>query len=647
MPASQHNVGPDTPMGATLVAGGATFRTWAPHATAVVVVGDFNGFAVEDSATLVADGKGHWVGFIPGVNEGQHYKFRITGPDGTGDKRDPYARQVDATDWNCVIRSGHFPWHDTGYVTPHFPNFILYQLHVGAFYAPRCPPFGGTFLDVVAKLPHLAGLGITVLQLMPIQEFPGNFSLGYNGTDYFAPEWEFAVADVDLDPYLAQTNQLLRDKGLAPYSKDDLSGEVKQLKALVDLAHAYGMGVILDLVFNHAGGNFGAESLWFYDRQKGADSRPPQYRNSLFFSDRTWAGGNVFDFQSDPVRQFLIDNARFFLDEYRVDGFRYDEVSVIDVNGYGRGWDFCQALTSTLRLHRSSAIQHAEYWPVNSWVVKETFDGGAGYDTTLTDGLRIAIREVLNAAASPHDGPLPMTYLGEHLAAVYLHDLWRGVQGIENHDLVLQPKDANDHDRMQRIAHIADPSDSRSWWARSRSRVAMGLVLTAPGIPMLFMGQELLEDKQWSDDVTGHPELLIYWDGLTAPDPTVRDFLRFTRDLIALRWQLPALRGEGFRVIHAHDGNRVLAFHRWVPGEGRDVIVVVNLANFNRHGYRIGFPAQGTWREAFNSDVYDNWVNPQVTGNAGAAFADVISLHDFAYSALLTLPANSLLVFAR
>jgi 1,4-alpha-glucan branching enzyme len=95
---------------------------------------------------------------------------------------------------------------------------------------------------------------------------------------------------------------------------------------------------------------------------------------------------------------------------------------------------------------------------------------------------------------------------------------------------------------------------------------------------------------------------MLYWEGLTGTDPAMRDFL---------------------------------------------VIVVVNLANFNQHGYRVGFPADGRWREAFNSDVYDNWVNPQVTGNAGTVVADSTSLHGFNYSAALTLPANSLLVFAR
>src|SRR5262249_23938397 len=152
-------------------------------------------------------------------------------------------------------------------------------------------------------------------------------------TDYFAPEWEFAVPTAELPPHLQRVNQLLQAKGLAPYRLQDLCGEMNQLKALVDISHAYGLAVIFDLVFNHAVGGFGRESLWFYDRESGAEASVPQFWNSQFFSDRTWAGGNVFDFQSAAVRQFLIDNAVFYLEEYRVDGFRFDEVSVIDHNG--------------------------------------------------------------------------------------------------------------------------------------------------------------------------------------------------------------------------------------------------------------------------------------------------------------------------
>jgi 1,4-alpha-glucan branching enzyme len=164
---------------------------------------------------------------------------------------------------------------------------------------------------------------------------------------------------------------------------------------------------------------------------------------------------------------------------------------------------------------------------------------------------------------------------------------------------------------------------------------------------MLFMGQEFLEDKQWSDNFEFDHNLLLYWTGLDRDDKQMLDHLRFTRELIHLRGRHPGLRGQGFRVVHAHDQNRVLAFHRWVEGEGHDVIVVLHLATFHRFGYHIGFPGGGVWREIFNSDVYENWVNPQVAGNGGQVVAEPQPLHGFGHSASLVLPANSLLVFAR
>ena len=119
---------------------------------------------------------------------------------------------------------------------PAFHDFVIYQLHVGAFHTPRFPKTG-TFLDVADKIPYLADLGVTAIQLLPIQEFPGAFSLGYNGTDYFSPEMAYGVDDADLEPYLERANALLTAKGLAPYHPGDLHGEMNQLKALVDLCH--------------------------------------------------------------------------------------------------------------------------------------------------------------------------------------------------------------------------------------------------------------------------------------------------------------------------------------------------------------------------------------------------------------------------
>jgi 1,4-alpha-glucan branching enzyme len=187
------------------------------------------------------------------------------------------------------------------------------------------------------------------------------------------------------------------------------------------------------------------------------------------------------------------------------------------------------------------------------------------------------------------------------LPAGWMHGFggkWRGVQYVESHDEVYRG-------RGQRVARLGDGSNPRSWYARSRARVATGLVLTAPGIPMLFMGQEFLEDAQWADDPSHYPDLLLHWNGLDGGDPHMRDHLRFVSDLVRLRRGFPALRGDGLKVIVADDYNRVLAFQRWVEGEGQDVVVVASLNEGTLHGYRVGMPWTGRWREAFNSDAYD------------------------------------------
>jgi 1,4-alpha-glucan branching enzyme len=255
------------------------------------VLWDFNGRQRNDGSLLTRDAHGHWRGFVPGVRDRHRYMFYVVGEGGEGPKRDPYARELQTPfPSDCIIRRTDFPWHESGYVTPRFPDFVIYQLHVGTFFTPNLPRKGGTFLDVARKIPHLADLGVTSLQLLPIQEFQTQFSLGYNGTDYFSPEMDFAVEDAQLAPYVAEVNKLLGAKGLKRYALEELRGEMNQLKALVDLCHLHGLAVLLDVVYNHAGGDFGDQSLYFLDRQSAAGGN----RNSLYL--RTGhAGGLVFD----------------------------------------------------------------------------------------------------------------------------------------------------------------------------------------------------------------------------------------------------------------------------------------------------------------------------------------------------------------
>jgi 1,4-alpha-glucan branching enzyme len=127
----------------------------------------------------------------------------------------------------------------------------------------------------------------------------------------------------------------------------------------------------------------------------------------------------------------------------------------------------------------------------------------------------------------------------------------------------------------------------------------------------------------------------------------MRNHLRFTRELIALRRREPGLRGDGLNVFHVHNDNRVLTFHRWVEGSGHDAVIVVSLNESTLWGYGLGFPGAGGWREAFNSDVYDHWVNPQVAGNGGGVTAHDGPLHGLPANASIVIPANGVLVFIR
>ncbi|HEY1272863.1 MAG TPA: DUF3459 domain-containing protein, partial [Terriglobales bacterium] len=599
---TQQNINDTTPMGANLTANGATFRVWALRADKVFVIGDFNAWTPSDPWLLQSRAAGYWTGFLPGVKDGDLYKFWVDGKGSSGPKRDPYARELENKwpDPACIVRASNtYPWQDWTWHTPAFNDMVVYQFHVGTFYGPNRDRRVAKFLDVVDRIEYLADLGINVIEPLPIIEFSTPHSMGYNGSDLFAPEMDYEVHGNELATYLPRVNQLLTAKGKAPVTPNVLAVPINQLKVTIDLCHAYGLAVVLDVVYNHASGDVKGEpeSIYFFDRAAGTDPN-----DSLYFTNQEHTGP-VFAFWKQEVRQFLIDNARFFVDEYHVDGFRYDQVTVIDQSSPD-GWLFCQDLNDTLNAADASAINIAEYWGPEPAVVRPRSDGGAGFHAEWHDGLRRSIRGVLGEATGGRDAQIHWQPVVDQLRAPGFSNAWRAVQCLESHDEVYQG-------RGSRIASLSGGGNSRTWYATSRSRVGTGILLTAPGIPMLFMGQEFYEDKQWKDDAAN---LLIYWDGLST-DRTMSDFHRFTRDLIGLRRRHPALRGEGIASVLMDDFNRVLAYQRWLPDMGRDMIVVASLNESTQTGYPIPFPSAGHWFEVFNSDVYENWVNPWAAGN--------------------------------
>ena len=656
---SQANISLNTSMGANLVGGGgATFRTWGPLATAVYINGVFGGVTKTgqtEDLLLAKDANGYWTGFVDTAEEGDLYHFWVAGPGSSGYKRDPYAREL-ATDspfpnCSCIIRSATaYPWHDSSFVTPDFSNMIIYQLHIGT-YDPPAPPIASTFLDVIAKIPYIVALGANVLQPLPIDEAETDPSLGYDGSDYFSPDFPYVVTDpAALNGHLTTINDLLAAKGFAPMSVQDITGGPSQLKALVDLCHVYGIAVAFDVVYNHAGGfsmnptTPDDECIYYWDRAKNVGNN----NDSLYFTDQDrGTGGLSFALWKQDVCQFLINNALHYIGEFHADGFRYDEISGLLSMNCDSGWTFCCNLTNTLRFVKPRLLQNAEFWPFEFGnypkstlsIVTPVSEGGAGFDVVQHDSLRVAVRGAVKSASYGQSAQIDFGAIAGSLYPATLAHGWQAVPCVENHDIVKVGTDV-------RLPALADGSDHRSWYAQSRSRFATGILLTAPGIPQIFMGQEFLEDKQWSWD-PGAPNL-IWWAGLNSgTDPAMVNHLRFTQDLIRLRWNCPALRGDNVNPFHVHNQNRVIAFHRWIEGTGEDVIIVATLAEDTWYGYGIGFPYGGPWREVFNSDVYQNWVNPAVAGNGGGIDASGPPLHGFSASANIIIPANGFVVFTR
>ena len=652
---SQEHISSATAVGASLLEDGACFKVWAPRADAVYLNGLFGGVAIDVQSgdrLLVRDAGGYWTGFQPGAVDGDRYRYWVDGDGSSGYKRDPRARELDSQgfpDCFAILReTDAYPWHDAGFHAPDFSDMMIYQLHIGT-YALRQAGIASNFLDIAGKIPYLVALGINVLQPLPVDEQEANPSMGYGGADLYSPDFPYVAVSADLPGYLATINALLSAKGQAALRLCDIESGANQLKVLVDLCHVHGIAVLFDVVYNHAGGFsvngvFDDACLYYMDRVKNAGNN----NDSLYFTDQDrGTGGLAFALWNEDVCGFLSDNAKAFVQEYHADGFRYDEISILLSTNQGSGWAFCRALTTGLRDLNPRLLQNAEFWPgefadiPGSWqpIVQSAASGGAGFDVVQHNGLRLALRDAIGAASAGAQAPVSMSGIADVLYPPGFDHGWRAVTCVENHDVVFAGRDP-------RVPVLADRANPHSWYGRSRSRVAMGVLLTAPGIPQIFMGQEFLETSPWNTLTTG-PDLLS-WAGLADPaDPTMRDFLRFTQDLLRLRGAFPALRSDSVQAYYVSDHDRVLAYHRWVEGVGQDVIVVVSLSEIAYYGYELGFPMAGHWVENFNSDVYDQFVNPNPVGNGGSVAADGGRLHGFAASASLTIPANGLVVFTR
>jgi 1,4-alpha-glucan branching enzyme len=345
------------------------------------------------------------------VQDGDRYKFYVVGIGAKGFKRDPYARELTTpADFpgtfgfpacDCVVRNPtRYQWRSEGFRPPAFDDLIIYQFHVGVFSGPdskrhRCE---GTFLDALDKVEHLVRLGVSAIEPLPIDEAGADRSIGYDGRDFFSPEMAFGVPNADLMSYLPKVNALFAAKGKPGVGLNDLVGSMAQLKVMIDIFHLHDIAVILDVVYNHAGPFIRDDDcLYFFDLRASPSAPNKNDNDSLYFTDQGVGGGLAFAYWNQDVRQFLIDNGRFFYDEYRVDGLRFDLVNEIDNHGDA---EFCRDLTGTYHTHRPPNPLIAEYWRDPQRRVVDARTQGLGFDAAWNDRLRNELWRVVSVASA-------------------------------------------------------------------------------------------------------------------------------------------------------------------------------------------------------------------------------------------------------
>lgn len=544
-------------MGAVPHADGVGFRVWAPFADAVSVAGSFNGWSV-DNDPLARESVGYWSAELAGAGVGDRYKYVIRRGDEVLWRNDPYARAVTTSVGDSIVVAAEFEWGDAPFTMPPWNELVIYELHVGTFNdRPGGRP--GSFRSVMRKLDHLRDLGVNAIEVMPSMEFAADFGWGYNPAHLFAIESAY--------------------------------GGPRGLKRLVRAAHARGIAVFFDAVYNHFGPS--DLDLWRFDGWS-ENGRGGIY----FYNDhRAWTewGETRPDYGRPEVRQFIRDNALYWLEEFRLDGLRWDATAYIRNIGGNNGdpggdlpdgWSLMRWINDETDARQPWKLHIAEDLRDNAALTRPTAAGGAGFDTQWDSEFVHPVRAALTAHS---DEARDMNAVRRAIEHRYDGDPLRRVIYTESHDEVANGK--------ARVPEEVWPGAAESWASRKRSTLGATLVFTAPGIPMIFQGQELLEDRWF------HDQDPLEWDRTER----FAGILSLYRDLIRLRrnWhdRTRGLRGAHVNVFHVNDRDKVIAFHRWDRGgPGDDVVVVLNFGNRAYPSYRIGLPRPGGWRVRFNSD---------------------------------------------
>ena len=547
-------------MGAIALDRGIAFRVWAPNADSVSVVGDFNDWQSSANSMNREDG-GCWFAVIENAAIGQQYKYEIKNGDRTFSRVDPRVREVTNSVGNGIIHDPNFDWQGDAYEMPNWNELVIYETHIGTFHRDGKEQVG-TFEDYVKRFNHLKKLGVNCLQVMPIAEFAGDLSWGYNPAH--------------------------------PYAIETAYGGVDGFRTFVREAHKAGFAVILDVVYNHFGPS--DLDLWQFDGWS-ENGKGGIYFYNDHRSSTPW-GDTRPDYDRGEVRSYIRDNAMMWLEDYHVDGLRFDMtlyIRSIDASAtqeIPEGWGLTQWLNREIRAFKPSAITIAEDLQNNHYLTKNDADGGAGFSTQWDANFVHPIRDVIT---QPDDAGRDMHKVHDALVHAYNGDVFQRVVYTESHDEVANGK--------SRIPSEVDAADPENWYAKKRATLGMAIVMTSPGIPMLFQGQEFLQDGWFKDTDELDWEKADQFGGIVD----------LTADLVRLRRNrdgfTKGLTGQKIDVFHINHTGKIVAFRRsFEGGPGDDCIVVVNFSNQFFEHYTIGLPNGGLWKRRFSSnrEKYDD-----------------------------------------
>jgi 1,4-alpha-glucan branching enzyme len=592
---------------------GTYFRVWAPNAQRVSVIGDFNGWDREATPMQVYYNAGIWHCFVPGVGNGDLYKYYIESRYNgySVEKADPYgfAAEIRPQTASKVWDLSRYSWNDEDWMNArrerhlHDRAMSIYEVHLGSW--TRMPEEQNrwlTYREMASRLSeYIRHMGFTHVEFLPVSEHPFDGSWGYQTVGYFAPTSRFGTPD--------------------------------DFMFLVDMLHCNGIGVILDWVpahfprDEHGLGYFDGTHL--YEHADERQGRHPDW-DTL-----------VFNYGRNEVQNFLISNAIFWFDRYHIDALRVDAVASMLYLDYGRRegkWipnryggkenieaiDFLKLLNERVHAEAPGSTVIAEEstaWPM---VSRPTYLGGLGFGFKWNMGWMHDMLDYMS-----HD-PVHRSFHHNEITFSLLYAFTENFVLPFSHDEVV-------HGKGSMIGKM--PGDE--WQKFANLRVLYGYMFGHPGKKLLFMGGEFGQWNEWNHDrnLDWHLLAYAYHAGLQR---WVRDLNTFYRSESAL-YELDSEQ-QGFEWIDCNDNRRsIISFLRYGKDRNRQVVFVCNFTPVPRNNYRVGVPSGGVWKEALNSDAPLYGGSGQ--GNLGRIESSPLPMHGRPFSLNIAVPPLAVVMF--